>query len=262
MKEVFTMTAAALAAYLESVLKNYGYFPQAAEGLYLYAPGGLPVMLVAHLDTVHPFPPAEIYHDQEKGVLWSPQGLGADDRAGVLAILYVLKWGYRPHILLCDLEESGGLGAREAVKRLSRPDVAFILGLDRRGADDYVMYGWRSPELEVFLERYGFRQASGTFSDIAVLCPAWKIPGANLSVGYYQEHSKAEYLRLPELYRTAARVCRMLGEKPAVSFSCVEEPPEIPEWAADWWEDTYPYRSNDCPVCPGRRTTAKKYRIV
>ncbi|MGB9905648.1 MAG: M28 family peptidase, partial [Desulfotomaculales bacterium] len=232
------------------------------KGLYLYAPGGLPVLLAAHLDTVHPSPPAEIFHDREKGVLWSPQGLGADDRAGVLAVLHVLKQGYRPHVLFCDREESGGLGAREAVKRLPRPDVAFVLGLDRRGAGDYVMYGWRSPELEAMLERHGFRQALGTFSDIAVLCPAWEIPGANLSVGFYQEHSKAEHLRLPELCRTAGRVCRMLQEIPAVSFSYVEEPPDIPERAAGWWEDTYPYRDNDSPFCLGRRTAAKKYRIV
>lgn len=255
MKGIFTMTAAALAAFLERVLKNYGYSPQAAKGLYLYAPGGLPVMLVAHLDTVHLSPPVEIFHDREKGVLWSPQGLGADDRAGVLAILYALKWGYRPHVLFCDLEESGGLGAREAVKRLSRPAVDFILELDRRGADDYVMYGWRSPELEALLESYGFRRAFGTFSDISILCPAWKIPGANLSVGYYQEHSKAEHLRLPELHRTAARVCKMLRDIPAVSFSYVEE-----RRTAEW-EDLYWFYESDLPAGPVRKMPLKRYRI-
>ncbi|BAF60647.1 hypothetical membrane protein [Pelotomaculum thermopropionicum SI] len=238
MKKIFTMTAAALSAYIKSVLRNFGYAPQVATGRFIYAPGNLPVMLVAHLDTVHPSPPVNIFHDREEGVMWSPEGLGADDRAGVLAALHVLGYGFRPHVLFCDLEESGGLGAREAVERLSRPDVAFILELDRQGADDYVLYGWRSPELEALLERHGFRRTSGSFSDIAVLCPSWRIPGANLSVGYYCQHTRGEYLRLPELYRTAARVCKMLQELPAdpARFSYAKD-----RRIVDYWDYDYEY---------------------
>ncbi|MCL6557264.1 MAG: hypothetical protein K6U74_00405 [Firmicutes bacterium] len=259
MSKLFKASAADLAALLESALNKLGYVPQSVAGHFIYAPGSLPVLLVAHLDTAHPSLPVEIFHDREKGVLWSPQGLGADDRAGVWAIHSVLSRGYRPHVLFCDLEESGGLGAREAVTQISRPAVDFILELDRRGADDYVMYGWRSPELEAFLEVHGFRQAAGSFSDISVLCPAWELPGANLSVGFYKEHTQAEYLRLPELFRTVDRVCRMLRELPG-HVSYVEE-----RFPADCWDDLYDDRCYDDmppPVRLSRGAKGKKYKIL
>ena len=58
---------------------------------YLYAEGNIPIALVAHMDTVFDKPPKEIYYDERKGVMWSPKGLGADDRAGVFAILKILS---------------------------------------------------------------------------------------------------------------------------------------------------------------------------
>ncbi|NPV72296.1 MAG: hypothetical protein HPY89_00580 [Pelotomaculum sp.] len=93
------------------------------------------------------------------------------------------------------------------------------------------------------------------------MCPAWGVPGANLSVGYYQEHTKAEYLRLPELYRTAARVRKMLEElaaSPSPVFSYVE----------DRWEDWRDYGFSEYhddvppPVRLVRSTPGKKYKIL
>lgn len=43
--------------------------------------------------------------------MWSPQGLGADDRAGIFAIIQIIKSGLRPHIILTTDEEVGGVGA-------------------------------------------------------------------------------------------------------------------------------------------------------
>ena len=53
------------------------------EEHFLFAIGNIPICLVAHLDTVHKRLPHDIFFDQSKNVIWSPQGLGADDRAGV-----------------------------------------------------------------------------------------------------------------------------------------------------------------------------------
>ena len=48
---------------------------------YIVAIGDIPIALVAHMDTVFKTPVADLYYDQRKGVLWSPQGLGADELA-------------------------------------------------------------------------------------------------------------------------------------------------------------------------------------
>ena len=78
---------------------------------YLVAIGDIPVALVAHLDTVYRTPVSNLYYDQRKGVLWSPDGLGADDRAGIFAVLKILQDGYRPSIIFTTDEETGMVGA-------------------------------------------------------------------------------------------------------------------------------------------------------
>ena len=77
---------------LQKVLKNYlkQKYKEVYSTLdYIYAKGDIPIALVAHMDTVFENPPSNIYYDREKGVLWSPEGLGADDRAGIFAILKI-----------------------------------------------------------------------------------------------------------------------------------------------------------------------------
>ena len=72
---------------------------------YIVAIGDIPIALVAHMDTVFKNPVADLYYDQRKGVLWSPQGLGADDRAGIFAILKIIQSGLRPAIIFTTDEE-------------------------------------------------------------------------------------------------------------------------------------------------------------
>ncbi|MDZ7379123.1 MAG: M28 family peptidase [candidate division KSB1 bacterium] len=202
--------------HLAESLRQGGCVPQQGDG-YVYAAGEVPVLLVAHVDTVHRTAPTELYYDQQAHVLWSPQGLGADDRAGVWAILEVLRTGRRPHVLFTDGEEEGGWGAANAARAL-RPNVHCVVELDRRGADDAVYYGCGNADIRRWVAAFGFAEARGTFTDISVLCPAWDVAGVNLSVGYYREHTHTEYLRVNETLQTIDRVCRMLDAAPAVRW--------------------------------------------
>jgi hypothetical protein len=180
-----------------------------------YAPGASPLLLVAHTDTVHRAPPSVLYHDPKESVVWAPEGLGADDRAGVYAIAAVLGAGLRPHVLLTDGEEIGGRGASAAAADLPPPPVHYMVQLDRAGASDAVYYQHQPRRAERrYFARRGFQRAYGTYTDIVELMPAWQIAGVNLSVGYYLQHSKAEHLRLGELCRTIDAVCRMVASPP------------------------------------------------
>ena len=67
---------------MRNFLKKY-YNDIAITSRYIYATGDLPVCLTAHMDTVFKLPPKNVYYDTKKNVIWSPEGLGADDRAGV-----------------------------------------------------------------------------------------------------------------------------------------------------------------------------------
>ena len=83
---------------------------------YLIAFGDIPVGLVAQLDTVHTIPVKDLFYDKEQNVMWSPQEIGADDRASVFAIVEILKRGLRPTIILTTDEEIGGVGASKLVE--------------------------------------------------------------------------------------------------------------------------------------------------
>lgn len=203
---------------LEQELAKCGYRKVKATPNYVYATGSLPVMLVAHGDTVHRTPPEDIFYDERQGVLWSPQGLGADDRAGVLGILEMLRRGYRPHVLVTLGEESGGKGVKEFVREVPDSGVRYVVELDRRNSGEAVFYDCPNEEFKKYVMSFGFQEATGIYTDITVLCPAWNIAGVNLSCGYYDAHQKTEYLRLPDLADTLDRLANMLDSVPQRRF--------------------------------------------
>ena len=179
---------------------------------YIVAVGDIPVALVAHLDTVFPSAPKNIFYDRVKNVLWSPEGLGADDRTGVYSIIQIIKSGLLPTIILTMDEEKGCLGAEQLVLDHPKPitNLKYIIELDRRGDKDCVFYNCYNPEFEKYIEDFGFITNYGTFSDISVICPKWKIAGVNLSVGYHNEHSYIELLNINQMFNTITKVQNML----------------------------------------------------
>ena len=186
-----------------------------ATNEYIVAEGAIPAALVAHLDTVGPVPPQDIFYDNKKNVMWSPQLLGADDRAGIYAAIEIIERGYRPHIIFTTDEEIGCVGAFTLVQ--NHPNLPFeeckvLIQLDRQGKSDCVFYDCNNKEFKRFVKYYGFKEQSGSFSDISILAPNWGVAAVNLSVGYYLEHTNAEYLRCNELEKTIEKVTMMLED--------------------------------------------------
>lgn len=182
---------------------------------YLFAEGEVPICLVAHLDTVFKQPPTDIFYDQEKKVMWSPQGLGTDDRAGVYAIIELLSFGYKPSVIFTTDEEIGGVGATELVTRY--PECPFnnikaIIELDRQGEKDCVFYHCDNPDFEEYIYQFDFTPALGSFSDISIIAPQWGIAAVNLSVGYVDEHSYSERLYEQFLDATIEKVKNILDK--------------------------------------------------
>ena len=199
-------------------LRDYGYSVNdiIITRQYIMATGDLPVCLIAHLDTVfdqEKCKDKEIYVDTEHQVMWSPQGLGTDDRAGVFAILKLLKMGYKPYIIFTQGEEEGCLGAKALVHRFPKSPwkkLKYILQLDRRGEQDCVFYDCDNPDFTEYVESFGFITDWGSFSDISEIAPAWGLAAANLSVGYWDEHTYCERVALSWLEQTIEKVKKML----------------------------------------------------
>lgn len=207
-----------MGAYLQSKYSNVIFTKD-----YIVAIGDIPIALAAHMDTVFKIPVENLYYDQRKGVLWSPEGLGADDRAGIFAILQIIKSGLRPSIILTTDEEKGGLGAAALAEiDCPIPNLKYIIELDRRGSNDCVFYDCYNPEFIDYIESFGFVEKWGSFSDISFLCPEWQICGVNLSVGYEDEHSETEILHIGSLFSTIEKVKTMLTQKEIPDFEYKE----------------------------------------
>ena len=190
---------------------------------FVVAVGDIPIALVAHLDTVFKQPPQRIFYDKTYNVLWSPEGLGADDRAGIFSIVQIIKSGFRPTVILTTDEEKGCKGAEAVVKCLPDPPTSlkYIIELDRQGANDCVFYECDNPAFTEYITSFGFEFNYGSFSDISEICPKWKVAGVNLSIGYYDEHSVSETLYVDQMFETIEKVKNMLaaaGEAPYFEY--------------------------------------------
>lgn len=214
-RTLFEATQGDLVRYLPETLESfYGKDRVIADKDFIIAIGDVPVGMVAHMDTVHRTPVRDLYYDREKGIMWSPQGLGADDRAGIYGILEILQRGLRPTVILTTDEECGGIGAGSLVAKLPKApcDLNYLVELDRRGERDCVFYECDNLEFEEYIETYDFSTNCGSFSDISIIAPVWGMAAVNLSIGYDSEHSLQETLNVDWMYKTIDRVCRLLEE--------------------------------------------------
>lgn len=197
----------------------------------VYVPGtrkNSRALLVAHSDTVGKSPPStkDLYFD---GMILSTAGrmvLGADNRAGCAALWLLKEMGHS--LLLVPGEESGCIGSKhvaaEHLDILMRDEHVFALQFDRRGARDMATYLCENPDWDRFLKvNYpGYRIVSGSSTDIRVLCPALGIAGANLSIGFSDEHTAQESFDLLDFYRTLLNTHTVLSRTTLPSFEYKE----------------------------------------
>ena len=251
-EQLASLTQNSLKKVLSSFLKRH--YPKVIETKeYIYAEGEIPIALVAHMDTVFKKPPSEIFFDERHNVMWSPQGLGADDRAGIFAIVQIIRGGQKPHVIFTTDEEYGALGAME-LSKLDCPftNLKYIIQLDRRGSDDCVFYDCDNEDFVEYIESFGFTWNYGSFTDISELCPSWKIAGVNLSVGYRDEHSATEVLFVGQLLATINKVKKMLNaaaEAPVFKYIPMANTPYGKDWYT-WNKNTYSWSdSNEVMKC-------------
>lgn len=241
-----------LKAYLSDYFIKEGKSVVEGKG-YLFVDGTYPVLLSAHLDTVHHELPKEIIYSN--GAISSPQGIGGDDRCGVYAIMRILKEIDCP-VLFCEDEETGGIGSSlfvesELCDRLFKEDrLRYVIDLDRKGSKDAVYYSLDNRDFEYFVEKQWWKYDWGSFTDICTICPALGIAGVNLSVGYYKQHTKQEYVVLKDMDKAIEEAKALIKRTdPEVTFEYKEAKSPYASWGNwggygkydgyyddwDWW---------------------------
>ena len=202
---------------------------------YIFTKGDIPILLTAHMDTVHEVTVKEFH--EENGIIKSPQGIGGDDRCGIYMILQLIERGFKPYIVFCEDEEIGGVGSNKFVKTELIEELKackYLIELDRANSNDAVYYDCGNKEFKAFIsETIGYKEAFGSFSDISHLSPACDRASVNLSCGYYKAHTTDEYVVLSEMENTIEKVAELLS----LDYKDIE--------AFDYQEDNiYPFYSS------------------
>ena len=187
---------------------------------YILVRGEAPVMLVAHLDTVHHEPVREICKTESGNILMSPQGIGGDDRCGVYALNAVYEQSkVKPWLLFTCDEEVGGVGAEQFClkhqgKKLPKEleELKLLIEIDRKGKNDAVYYDCANDEFEKYITSKGFKTQFGSFSDISYIAPEIGVAAVNLSSGYYNAHTQHEYINRKHLNKTVQKVIEIVAD--------------------------------------------------
>ncbi len=189
---------------------------------FILVKGEAPVMLVAHLDTVHKNTVQTICKSDNGNIWMSPEGIGGDDRCGVYGISKIHSQAQvKPWLLFTCDEEIGGVGAAGFTKnvmgrnnkiqeKLSK--LKYIVELDRNGSNDAVYYDCANTDFEAYITSKGFKTAYGSFSDISVIAPELEIAAVNISSGYYNAHTQHEYINIKHLEDAITKIVKMVNE--------------------------------------------------
>ena len=237
------MTQAEVKEYMKQYLTELNYEVIDEDG-FLYAKGDVPVLLVAHMDTVHK-QQCDIIN-LNNGRISSPQGIGGDDRCGIYLISRIVKEKHCS-VLLCEEEEKGAIGAKKFIKTdyINNLDVNYMVELDRRGNCDAVFYSCDNAEFTDFvLDATGFEEAHGSFTDISELMPASKIAGVNLSSGYYNAHHIDEYVIMSDMETTLDAAMILIESKCDEPFEYVAKKCKWTRPASTYMPSKYQYQFN------------------
>lgn len=238
-KEIVKMSQSELKKYLTIKLKEQ-YEPIVNDG-FIYAQGKFPVLLVAHMDTVHKDKVRKIIY--KDGKVSSPQGIGGDDRCGIYMILKIIE-KYHCSVLFTEDEEVSGIGASKFTNsKLSDELVGqfnFIVELDRANSHDAVFYDCDNQEFEEFVTKEYFETAIGSFSDISYVAPKLKTAAVNLSCGYYKAHTTSEYIMWNEMIENINQVMKMFERMDEKKYEYVES-----VYSYNYYDRYYGYSSYD-----------------
>jgi Acetylornithine deacetylase/Succinyl-diaminopimelate desuccinylase and related deacylases len=231
LKTIYTKTEAELEKHLIERFENKYTDSYHENGSYHFFYNESPLLLVAHLDTVHKQLPG-IFISTDGYTYSAENGIGADDRNGVVAILELYEMCLDnnmqpPSILFTCKEEIGGVGVKKFAKnddlldKISNKNL--FIQFDRRGENDFVTYGYRNNTLFEIIESYNFVQSFGSYTDISTLMQETRIMGVNFSAGYHNAHRIDEYTNFLELQENIIKVFDMFPSFTQEKFVAKEE---------------------------------------
>lgn len=180
-------------------------------------------LICSHYDTVRHTPLSG--YKIKKDIITSIEGaLGGDDRCGVAIALSLMQAGVLANYAFFDEEECGAVGSKDFL--IETPWIAkessCYIGLDRRGHADAAVYNYRSDKLLDIVGVYGFKEASGTMTDVSVIEENLPKATVNLSVGFNHEHTSNETVHIDVVMNTLQAMKEIVDICTGVYFDDLE----------------------------------------
>lgn len=192
-------------------------------GNYFYKVGESKSIFTCHLDTAS--------SEQERvthiidGDIIKTNGdtiLGADDKAGVVVMLYMINNNIPGLYYFFIGEEQGGIGAKGISNNTLFSDYDRIISFDRRGISSIITHQsgirccseefaysiqeeFKKNGLELYPDNSGVYTDSYEFINYIPEC-------TNISVGYYNEHTTNEYQNIKYLQKLCEVCCEVSWE--------------------------------------------------
>ena len=180
-------------------------------------------LICSHYDTVR-HTPLSGYNIKEDIVTSVEGALGGDDRCGVAIALSLMQAGIPANYAFFDEEERGAGGSGDFL--IETPWIAkessCYIGLDRRGHEDAAVYNYRSNKLLDIVGIYGFKEVSGTMTDVSVIEEDFPKATVNLSVGFNHEHTSNETIRIDVVMNTLQAMEKIVDICTGVYFDDLE----------------------------------------
>jgi hypothetical protein len=208
-----------IAKKLNSYFAEYETIKQEGSIIVMTGEEAKPLICV-HLDTINDKCAKSLGKDdiEEQGdiLILSPSSkaycLGGDDRCGLLIALGLLKSNKYHFGFFLD-EEIGGVGSSMCDLSSAINRITCFIGLDRknseRGVPEFASYGYDNKELAKKLVPDWKNQRCGSFTDCSALARNYDLACYNLSIGYRYEHTRDEYIYIPDTFYTYTKLLNL-----------------------------------------------------
>lgn len=162
--------------------------------------------LVAHMDSVHDEKIDNIAYYKKRSIITAKEGIGGDDKCGIVSILEILKYNNDVNAIFTIDEEIGGVGAEEMDENILS-NVKYFIEIDRYGNDEVINQSGDNQiasdsflnDLWPIMNKFGYVTGFGSFTDVNILTEKAQKSAINVACGYYNPHCLNEYVSLPDL---------------------------------------------------------------
>lgn len=229
---------------------------KSGENYYHVVGGGKSrTLFCSHLDTASSIS-KPVNHGFEGNYIYSKSNtiLGADDKAGVMVMLYLIECGVPGTYFFFAGEEAGRIGSTQAAK-----DVNFFshfdraIQFDRRGygsiisnqlggrccSDSFVNYlanEYKSQHMKFQKDEFGLYTDTASFMKIIPEC-------TNISIGYFKEHTHNEHININYAWQVARASSNIDWDDLPVVRTCSDKEFN-PYWGFDDDDDHLEYKTS------------------